>query len=286
MQARLLIRLLTEALEPLYDAREARQIALLAAAHHAGLGERLTPLLADPDRDIALAESEAAALAQRLAAGEPLQYVLGETSFFGRSFRVDRRVLIPRPETEELVDWVRRTVVPDTALLDVGTGSGCIAVTLALELPRAAVTAVDCSAEALAVARENAARLGAAVAFRQADALTELGTGFAPASFGAIVSNPPYVPTSERACMHPNVRDHEPEIALFVPDDDPLRFYRAIAEAGVHLLQPDGLLFFEIHHTAGEALCELLAALGYAQPDVRRDLNDKPRMLCCRKSRT
>ena len=285
MQARLLIRLLTEALEPLYDAREARQIALLAAAHRAGLGERITPILADPDREIDLSEAEAAAWAQRLAAGEPVQYLLGETSFFGRSFRVDRRVLIPRPETEELVDWVCRTVAPDAALLDVGTGSGCIAATLALELPRAAVTAIDRSAEALAVARENAARLGAAVAFRQADALTELGSLFAPASFGAIVSNPPYVPARERAAMHPNVRDHEPAMALFVPDDDPLCFYRAIAEAGLRLLQPDGLLFFEIHHTAGEALCELLAATGYAQPEVRRDLNDKPRMLCCRKSR-
>ena len=284
MQARRLIELLTEALTPLYEAREARQIALLTAAARAGLGEHLTPLLADPAHEIAIGEDEAAALVQRLAAGEPVQYLLGEASFFGRMFRVDRRVLIPRPETEELVDWVRRTVPAGARLLDVGTGSGCIAATLALELPGAQVAAVDCSAGALSVARENAALLGAAVDFRQADALTELTTLFAPASFDAIVSNPPYVPTSERAAMHRNVRDYEPALALFVPDDDPLRFYRAIAAAGLQLLRPGGALYFEIHHTAGEALCDLLAATGYAQPEVRRDLNDKPRMLCCRKS--
>lgn len=286
MQARTFIRLLTDALAPLYDPREARQIALLAAADRAGLGDRTAPLLADPDREIDLDEATAATWARRLAAGEPLQYLLGETDFFGRTFRVDRRVLIPRPETEELVDRIRRTAPAARRILDVGTGSGCIAVTLALELPAARVAAADLSEEALAVARENAARLGGAVDFRQADALHGLAGAFADdGPFDLIVSNPPYVPESDRATMHPNVRDHEPALALFVPDEDPLRFYRAIAEAGRSLLRDGGLLWFEIYHEAGGALRELLAAKGYGQIEVLHDLQDKPRMLCCRKNR-
>lgn len=285
MKARLLLQTLAKALAPLYDPREARQIALLVAADRAGLGDRTAPLVADPEREIAVGEQEAAALARRLAAGEPVQYLLGETDFFGRRFRVDRRVLIPRPETEELVDWVRRAEPSARRLLDVGTGSGCIAATLALELPAARVAAVDCSAEALAVARGNAERLGAAVDFRQADALTGLERCFAGEEpFDAIVSNPPYVPARDRAAMHPNVRDYEPALALFVPDEDPLRFYRAIAAAGRTLLRTGGALYFEIYHSTGDALRALLAAAGYTQIELRCDLQGKPRMLCGRKN--
>ena len=265
MKARLLLQTLAETLAPLYDPREARQIALLVAADRAGLGDRTAPLVADPEREIAIGEQEAAALARRLAAGEPVQY--------------------PRPETEELVDWVRRAEPAARRLLDVGTGSGCIAATLALELPAARITAVDCSAEALAVARENAERLGAAVDFRQADALAGLERCFAGGEpFDVIVSNPPYVPARDRATMHPNVRDYEPALALFVPDEDPLRFYRAIAAAGRTLLRPGGALYFEIYHEAGDALRALLAAAGYTQIELRCDLQGKPRMLCGRKN--
>lgn len=286
MQARRFIRRLTDALAPLYDPREARQIALVAAADRAGLGGCTAPLVADPDREIDLDEATAEAWIRRLAAGEPLQYVLGETDFFGRTFRVDRRVLIPRPETEELVDRIRRTEPAARRILDVGTGSGCIAVTLALELPAARVSAVDISDDALTVARANADRLGAAVDFRQADALHGLEAAFAGEEpFDLIVSNPPYVPERDRATMHRNVRDHEPALALFVPDDDPLRFYRAIAEAGRTLLRPGGALCFEIYHEAGEALRDLLAALHYTQIELLRDLRDQPRMLCCRNAR-
>ncbi len=286
MQARRFIRRLTDALAPLYDPREARQIALIAAADRAGLGGCTAPLVADPDREIDLDEATAEAWIRRLAAGEPLQYVLGETDFFGRTFRVDRRVLIPRPETEELVDRIRRTEPAARRILDVGTGSGCIAVTLALELPAARVSAVDISDDALTVARANADRLGATVDFRQVDALHGLEAAFAGEEpFDLIVSNPPYVPERDRAAMHRNVRDHEPALALFVPDDDPLRFYRAIAEAGRTLLRPGGALCFEIYHEAGEALRDLLAALHYTQIELLRDLRDQPRMLCCRNAR-
>ena len=284
MTARELIQHLETAIRALYDEREARQIALLVAAHHAGLGIHTAALLADPDRKIDLSAEAVEQLATRLAAGEPMQYILGETDFYGRSFRVDERVLIPRPETEELVDWIRCEERSARTLLDVGTGSGCIAISLALELPEAQVMAIDISEGALAVARNNAEQLGAQITLRRADALTELEETFAPDSFDLIVSNPPYIPATDLATMHANVTEHEPHLALFVPDEDMLRFYRAIARAGKRLLKSRGRLYFEIYHAAAEALCTLLAEEGYTDIELRKDLCDKPRMLCGRKS--
>lgn len=285
MTTHTLIQRLKQALTPLYEEREAHQIALLVAADRAGSEGHTASLLADPAREIDISEEELAALTARLGQGEPMQYVLGATDFYGRLFRVDARVLIPRPETEELVDWIRRNERTALRLLDVGTGSGCIAISLALELPETQVTAVDLSTEALQVAHENAARLGAAVTFRQADALGDLTQHFAAASFEVIVSNPPYIPAADLHTMHRNVVEHEPHMALFVPDDDPLRFYRAIARAGHTMLAEGGRLYFEIYHEAADALCQLMEQLGYTDITVRRDLCDKPRMLCCRKSR-
>lgn len=283
MTARTLIERLEEALTPLYDRREARQIALLVTAHRAGLGAATASLLADPNREVAITSSEVELLCQRLASGEPMQYLLGETDFFGRPFQVDARVLIPRPETEELVDWIRREESQAHHILDVGTGSGCIAISLALELPHAAVTAIDLSQDALSVAATNASELGANITLLQADALHDLASHFAPATFDVIVSNPPYIPNTDRSTMHKNVLEHEPHLALFVPDEDPLRFYRAIARAAELLLTPGGRLYFEIYHTAAEELHQLMGALGYSNISIRRDLYDKPRMLCCQK---
>lgn len=284
MTARELIRQLEQAAAALYDAREAHQIALLIAAHHAHLSGTAA-LIADPDRDLALSAEEANRLAEALQRGEPMQYLIGETDFYGRLFKVDARVLIPRPETEELVAWICREERSARSILDVGTGSGCIAISLALELPDTAVTAIDLSAEALALARENAARLGARVDFREVDALGNPAEQLHPEQFDLIVSNPPYIPSSDLHSMHCNVVEHEPHMALFVPDDDPLCFYRAIARAGRHLLTAQGRLYFEIYHEAAEALCSLLEAEGYEAIHVRRDLSDKPRMICCRKNR-
>ena len=219
-------------------------------------GLTTTALLTDPGAELPAAERLEAA-AERLAAGEPLQYVLGEAGFCGRPFVVRPGVLIPRPETEELVAWVLRDEVRSRRLLDVGTGSGCIAVSLALGLPGAELFAADLSDEALAVAAENARRLGARVTLRRADALHGLADAF-PERFDAIVSNPPYVPESDRAAMHPNVRDHEPGMALFVPDDDRILFYRAIARAGRRLLLPGGRLYFEIYEHAAEETAQML----------------------------
>ena len=215
----------------LYDAREARSIALAAVAELSGLSP--SALLTDPEAELAVEGLEEAAA--RLAAGEPLQYVVGHTEFYGRRFAVREGVLIPRPETEELVDAILHGEREARRLLDVGTGSGCIAASLALGMPGTEVFAADISDDALTVAAENFQQLGAAVTLRKADALNGLEEAF-PERFDAIVSNPPYVPESDRAAMHPNVRDHEPGLALFVPDDDAIRFYRAIARAGRQML--------------------------------------------------
>ena len=264
-------------LSGLYDAREARSIALATVAEFAGVP--VSALLTDPGAEFA-AEGLEEASAQ-LAAGRPLQYVVGHTEFYGRRFAVREGVLIPRPETEELVDRVLRSERGARRLLDVGTGSGCIAASLALGLPDAEVYAADISDEALAVAAENFRELGARVTLRRADALNGLAEAF-PERFDAIVSNPPYVPESDRAAMHPNVRDHEPALALFVPDDDRIRFYRAIARAGRRMLTPGGRLWFEIYERAADQTVRMLGDEGYTDTAVLRDLFEKPRMVCCR----
>ena len=248
----------------LYDAREARSIALAAVAELSGLSP--SALLTDPEAELAVEGLEESAA--RLAAGEPLQYVVGHTEFYGRRFAVREGVLIPRPETEELVDAILHGEREARRLLDVGTG-------------RTEVFAVDISDDALTVAAENFQQLGAAVTLRKADALNGLEEAF-PERFDAIVSNPPYVPESDRAAMHPNVRDHEPGLALFVPDDDAIRFYRAIARAGRRMLTPGGRLWFEIYERAAAEIVRMLGAEGYTDTEVREDLFGKPRMVCTR----
>ena len=268
---------LTARLVPLYGEREARAIARSAVAELAGIP--LSALLTDPGAELAvegLAEAEA-----QLAAGTPLQYVVGHTEFYGHRFAVREGVLIPRPETEELVDRMVRSERGARRLLDVGTGSGCIAASLALALPEAEVYAADISDAALTVAAENFQQLDAKVTLRKADALNGLETVF-PERFDAIVSNPPYVPESDRAAMHPNVRDHEPAVALFVPDGDRIRFYRAIAQAGRRMLAPGGRLWFEIYEHAADEVVRMLGGEGYTDTEVFRDLFDKPRMVCSR----
>lgn len=213
---------------------------------------------------------------RRLRDGEPVQYVTGSAPFMGRAFHVESGVLIPRPETEQLcqmaIEAAKETVRP--AILDIGTGSGCIATTIALELPQAKVEAWDISPKALLIASGNASRLGAAVAFRRQDAL------HAPADdslFDVIVSNPPYICRSEAAGMERNVLEHEPPEALFVPDDDPLVFYRAIARYAAHALRPGGQLLFEINPLYARQTEEMLAREGFSGIAAERDIFGKER---------
>lgn len=230
--------------------------------------ETLTP---DPERDRKL---EAALM--RLAQGEPLQYILGSTPFCGLIFRVDSRVLIPRPETAELVEWVTTDAGASGSLLDIGTGSGCIAVTLAHNLPHWKVQGWDISEGALEVARENSRLNGTDVGFCKADILNMRETD---CHFDVIVSNPPYVMESEKEQMENRVLDFEPHSALFVPDSDPLMFYRAIAEFGNRALNKGGRLYFEINPLEAEALKEMLSDAGYHDIELRKDIFGKQRMI-------
>ena len=200
-------------LAPLYGAREARSIALVAVSELSGLSA--SALLTDPGAPLEIAELDD--ILGQLAAGRPVQYVVGRTEFCGRTFAVHEGVLIPRPETEELAAWIAQAETEAATLLDVGTGSGCIAATLALALPGAQVYAADISDTALETAARNCRALGAGVILRKADALSDLAEVF-PGPFDVIVSNPPYVPQSDLPAMHVNVREYEPHEALLVPD--------------------------------------------------------------------
>ena len=265
---------LTAAAAPLYGESEARQIARMILESRTGT--TLTQFVTDPDAEVEIDDTER--IAAEIAAGRPVQYVLGETEFCGMSFSVGEGVLIPRPETEELV--MRVAATRPNAVLDIGTGSGCIAVSLARMLAGADVWAVDLSAAALEYARQNAVRIGAAVRFVQADALAlpDLGR-----RFDAVVSNPPYIPRSERASMRRNVTEYEPAEALFVDDSEPLLFYRAIARQAVERLLADGgRLWFEVHENFAADVAELLAKEGFAEVKIFDDINDKPRIVCGR----
>lgn len=213
----------------------------------------------------------------RLARFEPIQYIIGKTEFCGLMLKVSSDVLIPRPETAELVDWIVSDC-PQSGLrvLDIGTGSGCIAITLAERMVEAEVSAWDISEKALAVARENALRNNVRIAFSCMDVFNEpTGTSV----FDIIVSNPPYITESERAEMERNVLDYEPETALFVPDTDPLRFYRRIAHIGNQMLKPGGKLFFEINRAYGSETAAMLKYGGYSQVEVRSDSYGNARMI-------
>ena len=223
------------------------------------------------ERDVRLDEA-----LERLAKGEPLQYVVGSTPFCGLQFKVDSRVLIPRPETAELVEWVAQDAGESGSLVDIGTGSGCIAVTLAHNLPHWKVQGWDISDDALEVARENSCLNGTDVEFKRVDVLKVPVESY---GFDVIVSNPPYVLESEKGQMEDTVLEHEPHTALFVSDNDPLLFYRAIAEFGKKALSENGRLYFEINPLESEAMMELLSGAGYHDMEIRKDIFGKQRMI-------
>ncbi len=219
---------------------------------------------------------------KRLKAYEPIQYILGETEFYGLKLKVTPDVLIPRPETEELVQWVIQSkITANAVILDIGTGSGCIALSLKSQLPDATIYAVDVSAKALEVARENAVDNHLEVHFSQADILNWQNYNWE--KYDLIVSNPPYVRELERQAMSANVLNFEPQNALFVPDNNPLIFYRAIAALAQKKLSENGMLFLEINENLENEMIELLQLFGFRNIELKTDLNGKPRMLLCKR---
>jgi release factor glutamine methyltransferase len=219
----------------------------------------------------------------RLNAHEPVQYIIEETEFYGRKFSVNASVLIPRPETEELVRLVLTFLKHKTPrILDIGTGSGCIPITLALALPGAVVSATDISGEAIAVATNNAKNLNASVNFFVHNILEE---SLPFRDLDCIVSNPPYITEKEKVDMSRNVVDYEPHLALFVPDHDPLRFYAVIADKSFRSLKHDGLLVVEINEQFGKQVAELFSKTGFDQVEIHKDLFGKDRMVKGLKSR-
>lgn len=216
--------------------------------------------------------------ATALLAGRPIQYITGTTWFMGEPYNVNEQVLIPRPETEELVDWViEYAAIKGKALriLDIGTGSGCIAIALKKALPEAIVSGIDISTGAIKIAAANAAALKADIEWI---ALDILNTAFLPDQYDVIVSNPPYIPMQEMKNMELQVTDHEPNIALFVPDEDPLLFYRTIARLAKLHLSTNGQLFFEIHYDQGDAMITLLDEMHF-HAELRTDMFGKDRMV-------
>ncbi len=267
---------LRSALTALYDEGEAAAIAHGALEHVTSL----TGLQRLSQKYLLLSEAQYEAYAGAKAAllgGQPLQYVTGKAFFLGRRFLVSPAVLIPRPETEELVEWIISTARPKS-ILDIGTGSGCIAVSLKLALPDCEVTVIDVSPEALAIARQNAQQLGAEVAAQQLDFLNAQSRDALP-KFDVIVSNPPYIPLTEADSLHRNVRDHEPATALFVPGADPLLFYREIAAFGRTHLADGGAIFCELHRDYAVQTAELFCSHGYFSATLREDIHGAPRML-------
>ena len=219
----------------------------------------------------------------RLKTQEPIQYILGTTEFYGLTFKVNEHTLIPRPETEELVDWVLSNLHDQDSMLDIldiGTGSGCIAISLAKNIPTARVSGLDISEKALEVAQENAVKNQVLVSFCKKDILE---TTALKNKYDVMVSNPPYVRQLEKKAMNANVLDYEPGLALFVPNEDPLLFYRKIAQLAMVSLQTRGWLYFEINEYLSKEMDVLLKDIGFANIEIKKDFREVPRMIKCQK---
>ena len=284
-------------LQEIYEEQEAAAIAALAIEHITGFSktERLSK------KEESLFSSQLDQLhhdLNRLKNHEPIQYIMNKTWFYGMELYVDKNVLIPRPETEELVKWIidnvkqsgrdvftRKAMKADQTtqlkILDVGTGSGCIGLALKKEMPRAEVWGCDVSEEALNVARRNGSALDIRVDFQGLNFLDEGQQKLLP-TVDIIVSNPPYVPLKDKEQIHSNVVDHEPHTALFVPDNDALIFYRSLARFGKKRLYENGSIYMETHEDLGKAVVQLFKENGYSNADLRKDMQGKDRMVRAR----
>lgn len=282
-------RKLYDDIQHIYDTDEAKAIAQLALSHVCGISKvqlaiRKNDLLDDSK------EKEVGVILADLIRGKPVQYILGETEFFGLPIKVTPAVLIPRSETEELVEWVleesKKIKSKDSKnnehtlfrILDIGTGSGCIPIALKKHLADAEAFGMDVSPEALEIAKENAILNDVNIQFFYGDIL--LPHNQHPSThYNIIISNPPYITIAEKSKMHRNVLDHEPHTALFVPDDDPLLFYKAIADFALGHLTSDGLLFLEINEFLGDNTVSMLQSKGFKNVILRKDLQGKNRMI-------
>lgn len=273
------IQTITTTLQPLYDAREAAAIAKAYMLERLSWPAYELSLRGEETLDEAVQHLLMEDLPQ-LKLGRPLQYVLGVAYFYDLSFQVNEQVLIPRPETEELVQRILMDAQSgnDLSIWDIGTGSGCIAVTLAKHLPQARVFASDISTGALDVAARNARALAADVTFAQHDMTDSEHLPFVGQQFDVIVSNPPYIPAAVRAEMHVNVTEHEPATALFVPDDRPLLFYEALAAIGTRCLKPGGRIYMETYENFHQEMIELFTQYNYIKVESIEDINGRRRM--------
>ena len=269
-----MIKEITLQLVPQYSDSEARSIAILLMCNITGLSytELLihTPSLNEEQKE------ELRKKIERVKKNEPLQYVLGETTFYGRRFKCDQRALIPRPETEELTDWIINDASNDgnIRILDIGCGSGCIAITLSKEIKNSIVTALDISEEAISLTEENCK-----INSCQVECINDDIFNFSDAQYDIIVSNPPYICDNEAANMESNVIDYEPHLALFVPDNSPLKFYEKITEYAARNLRSRGKLYFEINRKYGKEMQLLLEKFGFINIELRKDISNNDRMI-------
>ena len=265
-------------LKDLFPSQEIQSLQRLIFENKLGL--TLSKIYLNPTLPIKPQEAEAILnIVSLLKLQKPIQYILGQADFFGLIFKVNPEVLIPRQETEELVDWIlKSTITENPSVLDIGTGSGCIAISLAANLKGAKVTALDISAGALCIAKENALINNAQIDFSQADIL-DIATIIPNQPFDIIVSNPPYVRESEKVLMNANVLEHEPHSALFVSNADPLLFYRSIAMRSKELLKNNGAVYCEINEALGNETLQLFTQHGYCNVELKKDLNGKNRMI-------
>jgi release factor glutamine methyltransferase len=273
-----------QGLNKVYDTREIEAIALLVLEEITDMSR--AKIKAFPEDDVpGEAAEKIQGILEELKTGRPVQYILGNTEFYGLNFLVNPATLIPRPETEELVEWVissvgslKLAVGSNISILDIGTGSGCIAISLKKNLPDTDVTAIDISPEALHTAKQNAVINDVEVEFIEQDILNAKFE-IEHSKFEIIISNPPYVTLIDKAQMHQNVTGFEPHTALFVPENDPLIFYKAIADFAVKQLSENGLLFFEINENFGKETVELLTDKGFTDIELRKDMSGRDRMV-------
>lgn len=259
----------------LYGEEEGRQIAEMIVLAKGAITRN--ELLVEPDKELEIKDIDV--IIAQLREWRPVQYIIGLSSFDDMDLEVGEGVLIPRPETEELVEWIASEAQQSAKIVDVCTGSGCIAIALRRRLSNSRVWGIDISKEALNIARRNAQKFAPSVEFIEGDALGDFSQ-LVDGKVDVVVSNPPYIPISHRELMRPNVTEHEPSIALFVDDNDPLLFYRLIARRARTMLHKGGKLYFEIYENFADEMRVMLSSEGYSNIVVREDFRGKQRMVC------